>query len=62
MGKTFSALSILTHLAEKIAVLDTENGRAGEYIGEETRDGVVLIYDSFITSDAGSATNVRLKG
>ncbi|MCI0393249.1 MAG: ATP-binding protein [Acidobacteria bacterium] len=50
-GKTFSALSILTHLTDRIAVLDTENGRAGEYIGEETKDGVALIYDTCVTSE-----------
>jgi hypothetical protein len=51
-GKTFSALSILTHMTDRIAVLDTENGRAGEHIGEKTEDGVVLIYDTCITSEA----------
>ncbi len=49
-GKTFTALSILTHLTEggRITVLDTENGRSGEYIGETTKDGVVLNYDTCI--------------
>jgi hypothetical protein len=50
-GKTFSALSLLTHLTDRIAVLDTENGRSGEYIGEETRDGATLIYDTCIVSE-----------
>ncbi|MFZ2955427.1 MAG: ATP-binding protein [Candidatus Ozemobacteraceae bacterium] len=44
-GKTFSALSIATHLGSKIAVIDSENGSASKYADQFSFD--VMVLDSY---------------
>ncbi|MBF0502983.1 MAG: AAA family ATPase [Candidatus Riflebacteria bacterium] len=44
-GKTFSALSIATHLGSKVAVIDSENGSASKYADRFSFD--VMVLDSY---------------